>query len=190
MKMTELLQARRSVYALDKDIPVDVDQVIQAVKDITELVPDAFNMKSQRVVIALGEKQEQLWDAVYDAFGGQVNREKVDSFKAGHGTVLFFTDETVVKGLQEQFPLYADNFPVWAQQSNGMLQLAVWTGLRELGLGASLQHYNPIINEAVQKLFGVPAHYALVAQMPFGRIVQAPDPKAKEDINQRVRVVK
>ena len=92
MKMTELLQARRSVYALDKDIPVNVDQVIQAVKDITELVPDAFNMKSQRVVIALGEKQEQLWDAVYDAFGGQVDREKVESFKAGHGTVLFFAD--------------------------------------------------------------------------------------------------
>ena len=29
----------------------------------------------------------------------------------------------------------------------GMLQLAVWTALAEKGLGASLQHYNPLIDD-------------------------------------------
>ena len=48
-------------------------------------------MKSSRVVVALGEKQDMLWTTVYDAFGGKVAREKIDSFRAGAGTVLYFT---------------------------------------------------------------------------------------------------
>ena len=38
--------------------------------------------------------------------------EKIDnSFACGYGTVLFFEDQTVVKGLQEAFPSYQENFP-------------------------------------------------------------------------------
>ena len=39
---------------------------------------DAFNMKSARVVVSLGEKQNELWDKIFDAFGGIVQepREK------------------------------------------------------------------------------------------------------------------
>ena len=112
-------------------------------------------MKSSRVIVALGEKQDMLWNTVYDAFGGKVAREKIDSFRAGAGTVLYFYDEAVVQALQAQFPLYAANFPGWALQSSGMLQLSVWSGLRELGVGASLQHYNPIIDKDVRALFGL-----------------------------------
>ena len=77
-----------------------------------------------------GAKQDELWDRIYDAFGGKVAREKIDGFKAAAGTLLYFYDETVVKGLQDQFPLYAANFPVWANQANGMLQINIWTALR------------------------------------------------------------
>lgn len=65
-----------------------------------------------------------------------------------------------------------------------------WEGLRELGVGASLQHYNPVINEAVQKLFDLPSNWVLDAQMPFGGIVAEPDAKEKEDISQRVVIKK
>lgn len=92
--------------------------------------------------------------------------------------------------MQEQFPRYAENFTVWANQANGMLQLAIWSGLRELGIGASLQHYNPVIDERVKKLLQLPEEYVFVAQMPFGGIVNEPALKEKEDINKRVRVVK
>lgn len=37
-------------------------------------------------------------------------------------------------------------------------------------IGASNQHYNPLINEAVQKTFDLPASWTLRAQMPFGSI--------------------
>ena len=188
MSIRESLQERRSVYGLKKELPVSVEEIKRLVTETTELVPDANNMRSQRVVLALGAKQDALWDAVYDAFGGKVAREKIDGFQAGAGTVLYFIDTDVVKGLQEKFPLYAANFPIWAQQANGMLQISIWAGLRELGVGANIQHYNPVIDDAVKKLFGLPERWQLIAQMPFGGIATEPDAKEKEDITQRVMI--
>ena len=160
------------------------------VEELTELVPDAFNMKSSRVVVAFEKRHDELWDAVYDAFGGKVAREKLDGFKAGAGTVLYFYDMAVVHALQKRFPLYADNFPGWALQSSGMLQLSVWSGLRELEIGASLQHYNPVIDQRVRELFQLPESYVLVAQMPFGAIGAEPAPKEKENISPRVQIAR
>lgn len=188
MSIIQSLEERRSYYNINKELPVEISQVIRQIEKLTELVPDAFNMKSSRIVVALEEKQELLWDSIYDVFGGQVPREKIDSFKAGAGTILYFYDQEVVKGLQEQFPLYAGNFPVWAMQSNAMLQISIWSGLRELGIGASLQHYNPVIDQKVHELFDLPESYLLIAQMPFGGIGEEPDPKEKEDISRRVRI--
>lgn len=54
----------------------DVKVVLDKIKKATEYTPDAFNMKSARVVVALGEKQNELWDKIFDAFGGKVPREK------------------------------------------------------------------------------------------------------------------
>ena len=190
MNIPESLQKRRSRYALNKNLPVPEDDVIALVKEITELVPDAFNMKSARVICALGAKQDALWDAVFDAFGGKVARAKIDGFRAAAGTILYYYDREVVRGLQEKFPPYAENFPIWAEQANGMLQLSLWTALAELGIGANVQHYNPVIDEALARLFDVPASWKLVAQMPFGGIVSEPEAKEREDIALRVRIAR
>ncbi len=189
MSVIDSLEKRRSIYALNKDIPVSKDEVVEKIQAVTTLVPDAFNMKSARVVVLFDEAHDRLWDGIYDVFEGKVPRAKIDSFKAGKGTVLFFYDEDVVKGLQEKFATYASNFPVWANQANGMLQINVWTVLRELGIGASLQHYNPVIDEFVKKEFDVPSSYKLLAEMPFGGIVEDAKEKEVEDISLRVRVV-
>lgn len=186
MSVRESLKERRTIYGLKKELPVSVEEVKKLVTETTELVPDAFNMHSQRVVVVLGEKQDELWDRIYDAFGGKVAREKIDGFKAAAGTILYFYDEAVVKSLQEQFPLYAANFPVWANQSNGMLQISIWAGLRELGVGANIQHYNPVIDDTVREMFHLPENYKLIAQMPFGGIAAGPFEKAGEDITKRV----
>ncbi len=190
MSIIESLAKRRTVYALNKTLPVAEETVVKTIEQAVELVPDAFNMKSQRVVIALGAKQDELWDTIYDVFGGKVAREKIDGFKAAAGTVLYFVNEDVVKSLQAKFPRYAENFPNWAQQANGMLQISIWTALRDLGVGANIQHYNPVIDAAVKKLSDVPENFKLNAQMPFGGIVAEPDPKEKENIAERVRIVK
>lgn len=190
MSIVTSLEKRRTYYNINKKLPVSIDEIVTRIQQVTELVPDAFNMKSARVVVALGEKHDLLWDAIYDVFEGKVPREKIDSFKAGAGTVLFFYDENTVKALQEQFVPYADNFPIWANQANGMLQLSIWSALREFEIGASLQHYNPVIDQKVKELFNVPQEYKLLAQMPFGGIVSEPAEKEKEDINRRVLVFK
>jgi predicted oxidoreductase (fatty acid repression mutant protein) len=90
--------------------------------------------------------------------------------------------------MQEQFPRYAENFTGWSRQANGMLQFNVWSNLRGLGIGASLQHYNPVIDEAVAELLEIPESWELIAQMPFGGIAAEPDPKPAEDPSARVSV--
>ena len=112
----------------------------------------------------------------------------ITSFAAAYGTVLYFDDTPIVDNMAAQFPLYAKNFPIWAQQANGMLQISIWTALRELNIGANLQHYNPVIDETVKKMFGVPDSWKLIAQMPFGGIAAEPQAKDKEDIKARVKV--
>lgn len=189
MKILESLKGRRTHYDINKNLPVEEVKVFDLVKQTTELVPDAFNMKSSRVIVVTGEKQDQLWDNIYDEFEGKVPREKIDSFKNGYGTILYFYDENVAKDLQSQFTTYADKFLDWAIQSSGMLQLSIWSGLKELGIGASLQHYNSVIDNMVREMFDVPENYVLNAQMPFGGIGSYPDEKAKEDISNRVKIV-
>ena len=189
MKIIEILEERRSHYDIKKELPVDEDLVVEFIKEATELVPDAFNMKSSRVIVAKGAKQDELWDNIYDVFGGKVPREKIDSFKNGSGTILYFYDQAVVDNMISQFETYADKFEGWANQAVGMLQLSIWMGLKELGIGASLQHYNPIIDDMVREMFDLPETYVLNAQMPYGGIGSHPGAKDKEDIAKRVRIV-
>lgn len=190
MSIIKSLENRRTYYNIDGNLPVPETEIEEKIREITELVPDAFNMKSARIFLLFGDKHRRLWDEVYNIFDGKVPQEKTDSFKAGAGTILFLYDHATIQKMQEQFPAYKDNFPVWANQANGMLQIAVWTMLRELNIGASLQHYNPVIDTRVKEMFQIPDHYTLVAQMPFGGIAGSPKPKEKEDIGKRVSILK
>jgi Predicted oxidoreductase related to nitroreductase len=117
-----------------------------------ELSPSSFNSQSSRVVILWGNHSHKLWDIAKDELKVLISEEafkstseKLDSFARGSGTILFFEDSRVIDKLQEQFPSYADNFPLWSEQSSGMAQFAVWAALTEAGLGASLQHYNRVL---------------------------------------------
>ena len=170
-----LFKKRRSQYALGKSLPVSQNDVTHLIKQAVREAPSAFNAQSSRAVILFGAESQKFWERAKDELRKIVPAEafaategKLNSFAAGAGTVLFFVDTDVVKGLQEQFALYADNFPVWAEQSNGMAQFAVWTALADADIGASLQHYNPLVDQGVREAWGVPAHWTLRAQMPFG----------------------
>ena len=114
--------------------------------------------------------------------------QKISSFAAAYGTILYYDDIDTVLHLQEKFPVYKDNFPIWAQQANGMLQFAIWTALAEAGVGASLQHYNPLIDEKVSAAFDVAASWRLVAQMPFGQPVAPAQEKTYLPLEQRLRI--
>ena len=84
----------------------------------------------------LGEQHDKLWDITKETLRKIVpennfasTEEKMNAFKSGYGTVLYFEDSEVVEELQEKFALYKENFPIWSQQSSGMLQFAIWTAL-------------------------------------------------------------
>lgn len=172
----ESIKNRRSIYAIGKEKVVEESRIEEMVQDAVKYVPSAFNSQTQNVVLLFNEKSDRLWDIVMDALRKVVpmdafkeTEDKINSFKSGYGTLLYFTDENVTKNLQDQFPTYAHNFPIWAQQENGMLQFTIWAGLEELGLGATLQHYSELIEEEVKKEFGINENLKMLAQMPFGK---------------------
>lgn len=190
MKTIDALKKRRSYRDLDDNINVSDEKIADTIKEILELVPDAFNMKSQRVVLVQVDKHKKLWDSVYEEFGGQVAKEKTDVFKNASGTVLFFYDSETVEKMKKEFSLYEKQFEPWAYQSNGMLQLSIWDTLCEMGLGANLQHYNPVIDKRVKEMFDVDDNYVLLAEMVYGNILSDVDKKEKEDINKRFKISK
>ncbi|WP_379654170.1 nitroreductase family protein [Pseudoxanthomonas sp. UC19_8] len=168
-------KTRRTQYALGKSLPVSREELTALIQEAVKHAPSSFNSQSSRVVILYGAQNDKFWDLVRqelkkivpaDAF--DATEKKLASFAAGAGTILFYEDQDVVKGLQEKFALYADNFPVWSEQSSGMAQLAVWTALATVGVGASLQHYNPLPDAAAAAEWNLPASWKLRAQMPFG----------------------
>ena len=93
MKTLELLQNRRSRYQLDRKISLSHQELLDLIDEVTAQVPDAFNMQSQRLLVVTGENQDALWNRVFEVFEGKVPREKVDSFRAGYGTILYFYDQ-------------------------------------------------------------------------------------------------
>lgn len=191
----EAVSVRRTNYTLSKEIQVAPELIIEKIKKMVQEAPSAFNMQSTRVVVALGENHDAIWQITKDILKKIVpaenfapTEEKLNGFAAAYGTVLFFDETETVEAMQKQFAAYADNFPIWAQQANGMAQFAVWTALTDLGLGANLQHYNPLIDDAVKEKFSVPASWKLIGQMPFGQPVQGPKDIEKMAIEDRVKV--
>lgn len=194
----EQIKVRRTIYALGDQVPHSQTQLSALIKDAVRHSPSAFNSQSSRAVILFGAEHHKLWDIVKAELKKIVPPEaypqseaKVDgSFRAGFGTVLFFEDTAVIKDLQQKFALYADNFPIWSEHGTGIAQFSVWTALAQEGIGASLQHYNPLIDEAVRKEWDLPASWLLRAQMPFGNIKQPAGDKTFIDDEVRFRVFK
>ena len=171
------IKQRRTIYAVGKNVALTPEQIESVIKEAVNHSPSAFNSQTSRIVTLFGESHLQFWNVVREtlrkivpeaAFEG--TNAKINSFAAGYGTVLFYEDQDVVKSLQEQFALYADNFPVWSEHSSAIAQFAVWTALSEQNVGASLQHYNPIVDAEIAEIFYIPANWKLRAQLVFGSI--------------------
>lgn len=177
MSFLDHIKQRRTIYAVGKNVALTPEQIESVIKEAVNHSPSAFNSQTSRIVTLFGESHLQFWNVVREtlrkivpeaAFEG--TNAKINSFAAGYGTVLFYEDQDVVKSLQEQFALYADNFPVWSEHSSAIAQFSVWTALSEQNVGASLQHYNPIVDAEITEIFDIPANWKLRAQLVFGSI--------------------
>lgn len=194
----EAVVNRRSFYNINNQ-PTISDKEIKAIIDLAVLhVPSAFNSQSTRVVLLQGDHHKKLWQITKDILKGNKTdeqfartKEKIEgSFASGYGTILFYEDWQVVEGLQKSFPLYKDKFPEWAQHTSAMHQFAIWTMLEDAGCGVSLQHYNPLIDEAIAQEWNINPQWKLIAQMPFGKPTAQPGEKEFHSLEERIRIFK
>lgn len=191
----EAVESRRSIYALGNEAVISDEQIEEIISHAVKHTPSAFNSQTGRVVVLLGEQNKRLWKITEDTLRKIVpaenfssTEERMAAFGGGYGTVLFFEDMAVVESLQEQFEEYKDNFPVWSLQSSGMLQFVIWTSLENEGFGASLQHYNPLIDDEVKSEWNLPTAWKLLAQMPFGKPLMEAGEKEFLPVEERMKI--
>lgn len=181
----DAIKARRTFYAISKNSSIPDSRILEIVKHGLNHIPSSFNNQTNRALVLLGQDSDKLWDIVLATLKTMVpevnfpaTETRIAGFKAGYGTILFFEDVDAIKDLEVKFATYKDRFAPWSQQSSGMFQFATWVALEKEGLGASLQHYNPLIDDEVRTTWDVPSTWRLIAQMPFG--VPTFEPKEKD----------
>lgn len=193
----EAIRHRRSCYALSGEEIVSAQQLINILDNALLNLPSAFNMQSTRLVLLLGRHHREFWDIVTETLHPMVPPEQfprtskkiATSFAAGYGTVLFYEDRTAVEQEKSANPTYAAQVDIYSEQGSAMQQFAIWTMLEDAGLGASLQHYNPLIDKAVAKRWGIPDSWRLVAQMPFGKPIGWPSERVQRSPIEQRRLV-
>ncbi|KAF4964821.1 hypothetical protein FSARC_7283 [Fusarium sarcochroum] len=193
--LIELAKNRRSIYTLSKELPISTERITEIVNQTTLETPSSFNSQSNRVVVLYGAEHDKLWDITANALQAIVPPEawentskRISGFKGAAGTVLFFVDNAAVEKMQAKFAIYADRFPPWAHQSAGIQQYLLWTALEAEGLGANLQHYNPLIDEKVAETWKIPSTWSLNAQLVFGAKTGEAAPKDYVPLEERVKV--
>lgn len=188
---------RRTFYGISKEQVVSDEVIKELIEHAVKNTPSAFHSQSARTVLLLEKHHDKLWDITKEAlrkivpadnFGAV--EDKINSFRNGYGTILYFEDIQIIESLQTQFAAYKDNFPIWSQQSNGMLQYVIWTALEIEGFGASLQHYTELIEAEVKKEWNIPDHWKMIAQMPFGKPTATPDEKQFQPLDERIKIFK
>ena len=105
--LQQAAETRRSVYALNRNLPLPAADVAAIIEHALRHTPSAFNSQSTRLLVLFGAEHEKLWDMTADALRAVVpaeafapTAEKIAGFRAAAGTVLFFEDRNVIKGLQ------------------------------------------------------------------------------------------
>lgn len=177
--LVDLVKKRRSIYTLGKNSQYSQKEIEDRIREVAKYLPSAFNVQSTRVVVLFDEANTKFWDHIYDVqkdilegtlkdwMSGVVN-----GAKNGIGTVLFFEDLDAVN----KMPTTGARTEAYKQNNNANTQYAVWLALTELGLGASLQHFNigyeQGFDKATREMFNLPETYEMIAQMPFGSIEQ------------------
>lgn len=192
-----LLRERRSRYRLDAHVDVPDVRVEELIHETLKYVPSAFNSQSTRLVLLRDSAHRNFWEKVCERISEIVPRESYEksrkkietSFASGCGTLLFYEEKAVVDELKMKYPLYADSFDVYSEHTSAMHQMVLWLLLAGEGLGASLQHYQGLVEEDTKSMFGLPSSWRLIAQMPFGHAIDTPEDKSFVPMDERFFII-
>lgn len=192
--LVELLENRRSHYALGANTDVTAEQVAEALKVAIPHIPTAFNSQSTRMVVVSGENNEKLWTLIKDVQSKVLDEGTfnfmsgiMDGAKGAVGTVLFFEDRDAV---ESGIPANDERRYVYKNHASANAQLTTWLALAELGLGANLQHFNigyeQKFDAGIRELLDLPVSWELVAEMPFGSVEQPAGERESIPADERV----
>lgn len=189
------LTKRRTIYTLGKNLPIEDSEIIKIVEQCVLHCPTAFNVQSARTVILFQKSHEDFWKMVEKAVVDIAPSEKkeqsaqnVKRYTDAYATILFYEDTNAIRELEEKFPLYSHNMKTWAIEANGMLEYMIWQKFAENKIGASLQHYNELIEDQTRKHFNLPSVWKMIAQMPFGSIEAPALEKTFLPLEERIKI--
>ncbi|KAF4556022.1 Nitroreductase HBN1-like protein [Elsinoe fawcettii] len=187
LTLTEAVIHRRTIYQLNKTSPIPDSKILELVGLAAKHIPSSFDSQASRLVVLLGAEHDKFWDFVWDAVKPHVegkpseasSKGRIDGFKAAKGSILFFESDKAVQAIADKWKNYADRFPQWSEHSSAMHQYVLWAALEAEGLGANLQHYNPLIDDRVKKEYNLDDDWQLKAQLVFGGL---PEGKKREEL--------
>ena len=193
----EAIKHRHTYYDIGDSMLTTRQRVVDIIDTALLNVPSAFNVQSARIIILFDKHHDKLWEItkgvlreIVPAKSFERTEQKIDKcFAAGCGTILFFEDTEAVDAQKREMPTYAEVFDVYSAQGSAMCQFAIWTMLCDAGYGASLQHYNPLIDKLVAEQWNVPHTWRLMAQMPFGNPLKTPPAKVQYKALDERRIV-
>lgn len=195
------IQARRTYYNITNKSTISDAELEELVANAIKHTPSSFNSQTSRAVLVTGEKNKQLWNAIWEAHKANFQSPEEEagykakfenSYSSGYGTVVvstldlmrhlltlqFYEDQDAIDEFVKNFPIVQWTIKDWVQTTNGMAQYITWTALATKGMGANLQHYGqygPANAEAINKFLGVPSGWKIpLALMPFGVASGAP----------------
>lgn len=193
-KLQKLTEGRRSIYSLSKVDNLDRDALIQSIEHALTHTPTSFNSQSFRIVVLLNKEHEKFWENTESILRKKSTKDftstkiKMDMFKNSEGTILFYEDTAVIADLSDKMPKYAKELYDWVKQDNAMLQYNVWLSLNALGLGANLQHYNPIVDNYVSDQYNLDENWLMIGQMVFGKVNEELKEKIFVPIERKIKV--
>lgn len=116
--LSSLYAERRSVYNLGNRQILPETEISGIIADALKFCPSAFNSQSARVVVLYGDYYRKLWDIVLTELSKVVPEdkmpatiEKIKTFSAGLGTVLFLKTPAPLKACRKNFRFTPKTFP-------------------------------------------------------------------------------
>lgn len=104
MDFYEAVKARRTRYKIDSSSTISDERIETILRIAVKYAPSSFHSQSSRAILLLGKSHVKFWSLVKETLRARMpvekfapTEEKISSFVAGHGTILYYEDMDVVK---------------------------------------------------------------------------------------------
>ena len=76
MEFLQALKNRRSIYNLGTNVNLSNEEITSIISDCLKYSPSAFNYPTTNVIIAFGEKHQQIWQITTDILKEKLAKKK------------------------------------------------------------------------------------------------------------------